>query len=251
MSSGIRELIYLSQAKLDQFQRDASTGRKRQRVKSVGATAPMNMGGLQVTLADQGAAAQPTLAEIIAHIDGDKHPARWWNDPDVRPGEWVRFDTELSFVAWSEPSDWPDQEEQRPEKRVSMPPPMVVFWDKAPKRGVVRNRLLLHGSPEHLAGVRPLTFAVLTDIRPVSSFPAEMAAVATQLASGSLNRGMSSIVSKLDDYPWDISTRMAGYARISFNAAAQGWNGDTQEIEDYRIIVASPLFVEYPRERAD
>lgn len=248
----MRELIYLSRRKLDQFQRDASTGRRRRRIRGVGATAPMSLGGFQVTLADQGAAEQPTLVDVIDHIDNDEQPARWWNDPEVRSGEWVRFDTELSFMAWSNPDEWPSFEQLYRDGRVSMPTPMALFWDVKPPRGAVRHRLMLHGSPEHLIGARPITTMSEVTASSVgfwSSFPAEMARFVSQLADGSLNAGARSILRHLDHCYLQqlIAARMIGYARISFIIDAPGFNAETQRRESYRIVVASPLVVEYAR----
>ena len=249
MGERMRELIYVSQRKLNQFQRDAPTRRRRRRIKDVGATAPMNLGGLQVTFTDQGTAEQPTLADVIAHIDSGKHAIRWWNDPDAQPGEWVRFDTDLRFVASSKPDEWLNFDWLERSDRVRMPPPMVVFWDAAPSPGVIRRRLMLHGSPDHLIGGRPITMSDVTAIRPCGSLPAEMAAFASQLASGgSPNKGLSSIISQLDHgYLPEMAARMSGYARISFNADARGFSAETQDFESYRIVEASPLVVEYER----
>jgi hypothetical protein len=229
MGGEMRELVYLSRGKLDQFWRDTSTERKRRRIKDVGATAPMGLGGFQVGLTDQTPTAeQPSLADVIARIDSAKDPAPWWSEADVRPGDWVRFEADLSFAIL--PGS------QR----------MLLFWD--PRPGFGQTRLMLHGSPKHLKGVNPDEPSLDAEAMGWSSgtMAAVMARFAQNLGDGSLHEGLERIHGHLDHaYPRDMAARMTGYARVTFNTEVAGYVHGP----NYRVVVASPLVVEYARQR--
>ncbi|MFJ4672711.1 SAVMC3_10250 family protein [Kitasatospora purpeofusca] len=143
----MRELIYLSERKLNQFVDDGRDGRKR-RVNQIGATAPMGLGGLQVGLSESKPSDHPRLAEVIRHLEKTNPALKSFTDDDLRPGQWVRFTADMNYQIFHDP-------EGRRGPAISGPP-ALLFWDPQPpdSDGVWPTRLLLHGSPEHLVGTR-------------------------------------------------------------------------------------------------
>lgn len=131
----MRELIYVSQAKLRQLVPDLPGGAGR--LRDVEGEVKTPLGGFKVgKAAGEGG---PGLARVVAALEASPRAPRWFADPEVRPGNWVHFEAPLSYAVTGSVTFFLDNTT-----------PSAVY----PTGG--RLRLLLHGSEEHLVGVPPM-----------------------------------------------------------------------------------------------
>jgi hypothetical protein len=243
----VRELVYLSDRKLEQFLPTLRSlwPRPKLNLKSHGVEI-----GVDPT-PDADRKRLQHLAKVIAHIE---RSARWFLDPEITPGQWVHFEAPLNYLAIR--SDDRD---------------LVFFVDRSrptatyPTGGA--TRLVLHCSGTHLR----------TEHRPVQvpAPPGVDVDVAVRLHGGSagvftvdsIELVLNSLRTRdpLDDDPphsWEVrhhlpaaTTRllraidarlypetaawMAGYARITANLTAR------EDSAERRYVIASPLYIEY------
>ncbi len=126
----MRELIYVSQAKLRQLVSDLP---KRAGLRDVEAEVSTPVGGVKVGKASR--EAEPGLAAAVARLEASDRAPKWFTEPGIRPGQWVHFEAPMSYEDLGG---------------------AVVFLDVDqagewyPSGG--RLRLLLHGSSKHLVG---------------------------------------------------------------------------------------------------
>lgn len=239
----MRELVYLSERKLKQFQAEERPRRWWRRISNVGATAPLGLGGLQVGLANQTAADHPTLAQVIRDLERSSKPPRWIFEDGVRAGDWVKFRAELSYQVFSD-------------NRFSGAPPalealdlgrrVLLFWEPwgPPEEPQSTHMMLLHGSADHLSGSLPMSPPVSGD-QVTGSSSAGLVDFLTQFEdeplslSGTIWRALSILG---HSYPSELAIPMSGYARVTANVPMQN------PAEAPRVVVASPLFVEVDRQ---
>ncbi|GAA1513144.1 SAVMC3_10250 family protein [Kribbella lupini] len=221
----MRELVYLSQAKLQQFRKPTS---KRDGL-SGGVKLTAGLTGLPSVEAnvdyDPVAAAAGTAATLdqAEEFIRSKWPVRWWTE-ELEPGEWMQFET------WLVSAVLKDGIRQ-----------VVFWWGRHHFSDGSSVQLLLHGSPQHLlqssgdqlpreaisgSAVAGL-FSYLataeedgTDTSDAQWYEAQLDRLVRQL------RGIA---------PEVTATWVSGMARVSFS------------VEDARrrMVVASPLVVEY------
>lgn len=253
----MRELIYLSTRKLRQFQQDKPPGRW-QRVQQVGATAPMNLGGMQVALSDQSAADYPDLAGVLRHIDRNRNP-RWFTEEGVESGGWIRFTAKLNYGLFGEnPSA-----SYRPRELGDSPIPIepaLLFWRPWHVVTPEDPHLLLHGSPEHFTG-GALSPQSLPDMAATVNlgyqgrwFPPSDGVFLWRLLQGlipleegrgyfrspsDLSRALTRLLASVrTQHPPELAGQMSGYARVTCVTSSESDQGK-------RFVVASPLYVEY------
>jgi hypothetical protein len=235
----MRELIYLSEHKLQQFMTDKSSS-WRTKVRMEGDIKFPGIGGVKVGPADaiQGKRTDSDLGKVIAEIESSSRAAGWFADRESRPGQWVYFEAPLSFTAIGH---------------------LVIFLDLGkptdsyPTGGSVR--LVLHGSVIHLVGstsvgeIPPTAFGLSRFYRMMRELDPYLAAEEAKLdgstAPAGENKSPSSIISKVIDmidqsiYPEHTAAWMAGYARITAKLPTTS---------DADVVVATPLYVEYTAE---
>ncbi|MEV6702485.1 SAVMC3_10250 family protein [Streptomyces sp. NPDC051453] len=141
----MRELVYLSDSKLQQFVPDERRGRIGRRLSALRVTTPV--GGLELESAgvpDTERHRQRHLALVVRHIE---ERALWFQDGTARSGSWVYFEAPLNLLST------PDDD-------------TVLFVD--PEPGAVEeydqsdgSRLLLHGSAGHLCSTNALPVEAL------------------------------------------------------------------------------------------
>lgn len=145
----MRELLYLSNRKLSQFQVE---GRKRtflRRLTGVGATAPFSMGGVNLTLAQE-AQKSPDLQAVIDALEDRSRPVQWYLADDLEVGDWVTFEAKLN---------WGQLDLGR--RPVNGEPDfgnLLLLWEPLENsRGIdSKSRVvLLHGSADGLVGAGP------------------------------------------------------------------------------------------------
>jgi hypothetical protein len=112
----MRELVYLSGAKLRQFPPERGA---RFRIREIGLT---GVGHIGVEPPVDG-----RFDEVVDHLAGI---ARWYTDDGLAPGDWVQFETSLGYTVTGA--------EQIP---------VLLFAEPPGDR-----RLVMHGSPHHLVG---------------------------------------------------------------------------------------------------
>ncbi|MGA5135530.1 SAVMC3_10250 family protein [Streptomyces olivoreticuli] len=236
----MRELIYLSDRKLNQFFDDGKGGRRR-RLNQIGATAPMGLGGLQVGLTEQAPGEHSRLAEVIRHLEKTNPAPKSLTDEDLRPGQWGRFTANMNYQIFHE-----DEGRRGPD---TSGPPALLFWDpQPPDRDVVwPTRLLLHGSPEHLVGTRIEEIPNVTSRHTAAmSSPIGLVDFLTGLTQQSFSQVLWFTLRDLDQrYPAEIAARVTGYARVTANVGVD--DSPFYDREPARVVVASPLFVELAR----
>jgi hypothetical protein len=118
----MRELIYLSENKLQRFQTERSAGLWR-RVRQVEVKAPLGT-GVNVGLSDPIAKSHPDLAKVLKHIDRSDSPASWFEEEGLEPGEWVKFEARLNYVIYSEVVERYDQKGTLRPSPTPPPPPL-------------------------------------------------------------------------------------------------------------------------------
>ena len=178
----MRELIYLSDAKLRQFHPERGP---RLRVREIGVP------GIGQVGIDQPAGAH--LDAVVEHLSGI---ARWYTEDDLATGDWVQFETALGYTVTGT-------------DRL----PVLLFAEPPGE-----PRLVLHGSPHHLVGgalpdvPRPELFA--------SHGPMFARAVSRLLAQE--RDGRDGIRALLDDvaeaFAPDLLTPVNGYARVTMTS---------------------------------
>jgi hypothetical protein len=111
---------------------------------------------------------------------------------------------------------------------------ILVFWDAPPSAGE-RVRLLLHGPPGHLVGAAGC--GLFQDRFGRSTAHEFLRSLNHLLAEATSNdrslRRIAAQMSTLDRFPSETATLMAGHARITAIV--------------HRVVVASPLYVQYSR----
>lgn len=156
----MRELVYVSERKLRQF--DLPARRRRWRMTGVeGEVGLAGVGKVKATSRIDAAEPGPDLDSVIAALDKSERAARRFTDPGVMAGQWIAFRAPLNHCVV-------DRKEFGP---------VVLFLDvprasaQYPSAG--SPRLLLHGSPEHLTSVRAakmsLTLPRAKELRPEES----------------------------------------------------------------------------------
>ncbi|GAA5151366.1 SAVMC3_10250 family protein [Amycolatopsis dongchuanensis] len=202
----MRDLVYLSQAKLTQL-RPTLGGRGRWS-RDVDAEVKTPLGGLKVGRAAQ--PPEPHVEAVVARLEAAEPGPLWYPDPAVRPGRWVHFEAELSYAEVSD---------------------SVVFLAAGES-----PRLLLHGSAEHLVGQPPTSpgrggnllashwyrFRQLLDAEPdemPGHWPARVLSMLEELLQ-----------------PRFTAEWMAGYARVTAKFPASDGGPE--------LLAASPLYVE-------
>ncbi|MFD8980940.1 SAVMC3_10250 family protein [Streptomyces sp. NPDC059564] len=133
----MREFIYVSDNKLRQF---TAAPRRVHRTAALRLSTPFGGIDLDAPVTDTERARQRHLDQVSEHLG---QSARWFAEPDLRPGQWVYFEAPLRQVSLA--------------GRFRR---LVLFADPAPGEdpGYEREtgcRLLMHGSARHLLGQPP------------------------------------------------------------------------------------------------
>lgn len=212
----MRELVYLSERKLRQFQ---VPKKRRFSVREIGIP-----GIGQVGIDQQ---ADSHLDAVIAHLEGT---ARWYEE-DVQVGQWVHFEARLGYHVLGGENH----------------PTVLLLAEPADRTG--SRRLVLHGSPEHLLGGQATPPATDWDdgvlhgsfasfLRPLIRhlmITEDKNPVEDDGKSGALLRQGLRMLNRFLDRALDPDTAawMAGYARVTMNTAG------------LPVVIASPLYVEY------
>ncbi len=246
----MRELIYLSQGKLRQFQTERRAG-LWQRIRQVGVKAPLGI-GLDVTLSDATTESHPSLAKVLKHIDRSDRPARWFEEEGLQVGEWVKFKARLNYVIYSELVTLGGQPAP-----ASPPPPPLFFWQPRPNPEAPDNvMLLLHGSPENLVGINPTDVpSTVAIIQRVGSVLAEVSKYLFALRVAEPH----DLPSDMDDFqvqiyelcvrlysklPPETASWMAGYAKVTALIQLPSFKNRRALDLSNRLVLATPLYVE-------
>ncbi|MGW0120505.1 SAVMC3_10250 family protein [Streptomyces sp. NPDC003327] len=239
----MREIVYLSEGKLKQFLPEP---RRAPRAGALRVTTPVGGFDVESPAADGDQSRLRHLELVSRHME---EVSRWYEEPDLRPGEWVQFEARLRSVTL------PGAHRN-----------LVLFVDPPPSGGAGHGggcRLLLHGSVRHLRGWIPETADPLETeaVDNEASFGPSFVTRAGQVVraldgpedgpvggEGAAepvrrlsSRGIRELVAALDMENGDLDTAvpMTGYARVSVLVP---------ESEDGpRCLVASPLTVQITR----
>lgn len=243
----MRELFYLSDAKLRQFVPERRRTRMGQRLSAIRLTTPAGGVELEATGdADPERQRQQHLSAVIRYIE---ERAFWFQDPDAGAGNWVYFEAPLlAFIVRGSRA-------QRGTVLFVDPPHQYVRAYDQPE-GI---RLILHGSDEHLLTPGRSATPVLWELSAmdgsnyntqIPSFEIAQPPVAEDIGDEeeppylSYTDAADVQLHNLVKSPFNwISPRdavwMRGYARVStVRNIAQG-------NQRYPLIVATPLYVEY------
>ncbi|UQX04043.1 SAVMC3_10250 family protein [Streptomyces sp. RerS4] len=235
----MREFIYVSDNKLRQF---SAAPRRLRRTAALRLSTPFGGIELDAPVADAERARQRQLDLVSEHLG---ESARWFADPDLRPGHWVYFEAPLRQISL------------RGRFRE-----MVLFADPAPGEDPAYEdetgcRLLMHGSARHLLGQPP----VQVDGPPLegiaggdsvgTTFLTQAGQVVQTLSRpqdpaaddaprpGLPTEGVLDLMRALDSTPGQAGTASwtRGYARVTTRLSSTSGNAP--------CLVASPLTVEY------
>ncbi|MFJ6845660.1 SAVMC3_10250 family protein [Streptomyces griseoluteus] len=228
----LREFIYLSDAKLRQF---IPPARRLRRPGALRLTTPVGGIDLDAPAGDADSARGRQLDQVVGHL---AETARWFGEPDLRPGGWVWFEAPLLYFTLRDA----DRD-------------LVLFTDPAPgadpEYPAPDCRLLLHGSVRHLLGVIPVPVedASLVEhggggdsagtpfITAAGHVVRALTGTDTPAPPGA--QGVRDLLDALDGLQPDLPTapRTRGYARVTASLPATATAP--------RCLVASPLTVEY------
>jgi hypothetical protein len=231
----MRELIYLSERKIQQFTIGQPWWRrmKLERIK-------IPMVG-EIAFSHKGNLARATNAEvdrILAQLDKSSRATKWFDDPEVRPGDWVQFELPLTYVILTDNNDLPN---------------MVVFhsW---PGKHV--GTFLLHGSIDSLVG----NGAKGTVFTPVSSSGSGVPAIRilmAKLAQVAERQDLQDKLTESNDPLQNSLTRLIGGLDTIFETGRQmdlsgelihsAWMAGCARItlKYGKWLAATPLYVEY------
>jgi hypothetical protein len=254
----MRELVYLSDAKLRQFLPEPRRFFPAGRAK-VSVTTPV--GGVEVEpgeASDGERTLARRFARVVAHVE---RGARWFGDEEVRAGQWVAFEAPLNHVGLRGEFEG-----------------MLLFADPAePVEGYERGgltRLVLHGSAKHLllperplVTVRPRTLEVRGggggsggDGGSAGLAYGSAAAYCVTTEAGYLLPDLAERVDPIEDAPVPVTAvrvlalgtrQLLASLDTQAGAATAAWTRGyarvTANLTDGsdRYLVASPLYVEY------
>ncbi|NUT52421.1 MAG: hypothetical protein HOV94_34785 [Saccharothrix sp.] len=219
----MRELIYLSTAKLRQFLPAGAT-RRLPRVSEVEAQIPLNLGGVRFSFPAEAAAGLSHLNDVVRYlVEQSDQQLRWYTEAGLEPGRWVQFEARMNYQVL-EPDD---------ASRAGT----LVFWDVSATNPV---RLLLHGSPRHLmAAAADDRASYHTSSAPQGFLSSLGAALAESTRDRSLSLdAVTSLIDGVNVLPADTASMVTGLARVT---------GTVGPDDRSRIVIASPLYVEYSR----
>lgn len=247
----MREFVYLSDGKLNEFQPEPRRPLPVIKLHAGGSLAGLNV---ESPVSDGARERRRHLKRVEKEI---ALHASWYTEPTVGPGRWVRFEAPLTWATLR--GRYQD---------------LVLFVDPAPDSAqpvtAARRRLLLHGSARHLLGRPPAqvdgpaltgleggghsagTVFVTNAGHVISALaqvhdplaaetgaPVVSAAAPTTLTTPLTRVGLRDLLAALDAEATEVSTSavVGGYARVS---------AVLPETEDsVGCLVASPLTVEY------
>jgi hypothetical protein len=214
----VRELVYRSDAKLRQFVVDRPSWFK-------GAKAELSLGfpagvGVKIRSADENAGGDgvPDLERVITALVRSDRAPRWFEDDSVAAGEWVHFEHHMDYALLNDFGA----------------PDAVVFVNSAddgPATG-----LLLHGDAGNLVHTGA-----------VSPAPA-------RIGPSHLYRLLAYLQDAADGVDLSTSSGLLSMARLLRSRRLRGtaaWFGGFARVsavvdaDGERLVVASPLFVEY------
>ncbi|WP_443034705.1 SAVMC3_10250 family protein [Streptomyces sp. BE308] len=244
----MRELIYLSGRKLAQFREDGRRRRRlwQRRVSELGATAPLGLGELQVTLGDAPQEG-PNLERVLRHLESLTPKPAEYSEASPDAGRWVKFKTRMNYQLVRPTTDGWDANGENIERPAG--PAAVVFWEphsRSEPWSSPKPRLVLHGSPEHLLGPAATT-PEPTGLSVSRSYPPGF----MDLLYGSRPRNgedpgaaLGDLLHQLDGrFPPHAAGLFTGYARVTFGLSVPFSVGGHSATA--RAVVASPLYVEH------
>lgn len=211
----MRELVYLSQRKLSQFQPERPRGgRFLSRITGVGAKAPLSMGEVSLTLAASTTQSVLQLDKVLDELNNRVRGVQWYEDANIRVGDWAQFEALMNYAVVEEPG---------------LPDAPLLFWEPRPNNpgdAPTGPSLLLHASSDGLVGSPA---GVSGGISNSMSDPTALSKALRQLrhSDDPLSKQsnlsdwewlyvLDSIRQRLDyDYPPFMASWIAGYARIT------------------------------------
>jgi uncharacterized protein DUF7019 len=98
-NGSVRELVYLSEAKLKQFVA-GRPGRLRGRAQVEGELKVPGIGALRASsmAPDKNVGVVAELEKVTSALEKSDRAATWFADNDVQPGQWVHFDLPLCYT---------------------------------------------------------------------------------------------------------------------------------------------------------
>jgi uncharacterized protein DUF7019 len=229
----MRELVYVSEAKLQQLVPELPAGAGR--LRDVEAELKLPLGSFKVGKSAQ--ESMPGLATAVSTLEASSRAPVWFAAPQVRPGMWVHFEAPLSYSTISRGVAFLDVD--KPSREY-------------PSGGALR--LFLHGSSFHLIGPRGVVvdpselrisrsawyqfFRGLEEASRLGDESEHLADAGDPAESTSRYvRGVERQVQRLTQLlqPELTAAWMAGYARVT--AVVPTPSG--------AVLAASPLYVEH------
>jgi hypothetical protein len=182
----VRELIYLSEAKLAQFRQEPRKW-PRLRVREIGVPG-VGQVGIE-------AAADSHLDDVIEHLE---EIAKWYGADGLVPGEWVQFEASLNYSV---------------QELKNLPPVVFFFADELGER-----QLIMHGSPEHVVDATQQREGRLVHRR-MSPSPALRALLASVGGGQPSERQLVDLLARIKGtFAPEFAVPMTGYARVTMVA---------------------------------
>ncbi|MFI6675251.1 SAVMC3_10250 family protein [Kribbella sp. NPDC050470] len=248
--TSMRELLFLSHAKLAQFHK--RPGRLGGLSGGIGITAGVDA----LPTVEASASYDPAKERQAQIVDLDRAvevvrktwPVRWWAETDITPGEWVQFENRLNFgvIAGRDGTSAAGKT-------------AALFWGNEEHGVRTSPRLLLHGSVRHLvpsnedASVSTYAASLANYFFELVANPhvwnGEASPPFTGTVPSAIERAITAVSSAI---PYETAAWMSGIARVTFDYVhrarplERGLRGDVgPQGPPVRTVVASPLYVEY------
>jgi len=213
----MRELVYMSQAKLDQFQKETS------RLDYVPRITSAEYRGVKIETPARSKSIENKLDKTISHLHKS---VKWYSSSDVHTGEWVQFQALVNYEILHYRSADSDENE------------LLLLWSVLALDEVT---LLLHGSPSNLIeafGIGASQPGTLKSLPPSTQLGilSALRSLGGDDDRNDLMWQLSKLMKKLrDDVPDSLSSPMGGIARIT---------AKVKTVEGAAVVIATPLYVE-------
>jgi hypothetical protein len=243
----VRELIYLSDAKLRMFMDAVPFPRARSRggaasIEVLGAKGEISVNPAEPGEEDLAEVQAAKLAAVITHLDREWSPVPF-TTPGLRPNQWIHFDVSMGYGTAHEDSG-------------RTPDDVVLFGGSAAPTNTGQSRdveLLLCGSIHHLRDRIASVGRMGSDTRwlyeliketskldqqgvsPFPNDPTDLVPANRSLARPEeVSRWVFDIIDR--QHPPNQRGRLRGHARVLFDSDDERWFT--------RLVVATPLYVE-------
>lgn len=260
----MRELLYISDTKLERFINDKNIVPKDllwDVQLSVMNIVKVKVSNKSKSEGSSSARIMRKVEQVVAHIENSDNPALWWSSDEVRVGRWIQIDSRLSFaitehlfLAWCSGAE--DE---------------AYISDSSEPSNLSDPVLILHGSAHHVVGSTELrerqawarrigglgggsepSFPryIEGELEPFLSRSKRRKRLLAELVRRNFRFRRTDHLGQIYGYLLYLAERfefdnLSGFARVTgvYNIDIMSWE-DERKLLRRRLVLASPLYVE-------